>query len=107
MEPILRIADKFHIIDWTEKARLNFLFCNQPLYSGRVDPDYEEEYQAAGLDHPCVLVSYEDIEAGKLSLYGEETSGLTIYRGWMMKPDVYRKMYELLEQCHLKMNLQK
>ena len=85
----------------TENVTLNFLFCDHPLYHDRVDPDYEEEYLAAESGYPCALVSYEDMETGKLSLYGEEISGLTIYRGWMMKPDVYRKMYELLEQKNI------
>ena len=58
--------------------RINFLFCNHPLYHERVDVDYEEEYQEAGLEHSCALFSYEDLLMGKLSLYGEEISGLTI-----------------------------
>ena len=38
------------------------------------------------------------MERGKLSLFGEEISGLTIYRGWMMKPEMYSDFYTLLEQ---------
>lgn len=76
---------------------INFLFCNHPLYPSRVDEDYEEEYQEAGLDHLCALFSYEDMECGKLSLYGEDIEGLTIYRGWMMKPKMYKVFYSLLE----------
>ncbi|MBD5555481.1 MAG: ATP-grasp domain-containing protein [Roseburia sp.] len=77
---------------------INFLFCNHPLYPYRVDMDYEEEYQAAGIDHTCALFSYEDMQVGKLSLYGEEISGLTIYRGWMMTPEMYRNFYDALEK---------
>lgn len=77
---------------------INFLFCNHPLYQRRVDEDYEEEYQAAGLDHACALFSFEDMETGTLSLYGEEISGLTVYRGWMMKPEMYRDFYSKLEE---------
>lgn len=76
---------------------VNFIFCNHPLYSKRVDEDYEEEFQVAGLEHACALFSYENIEIGKLSLYGEDISGLTIYRGWMMKPELYRTFYDKLE----------
>ena len=68
---------------------INFIFCNHPLYQRKVDEDYEDEYQEAGLHHSCALFSYEDMESGKLSLFGEEISGLTIYRGWMMKPEMY------------------
>lgn len=77
---------------------INFLFCNHPLYQKKVDEDYEEEFQAAGFIHSCAFFSYEDLERGKLSLYGEEISGLTIYRGWMMKPEMYENFYFLLEK---------
>lgn len=77
---------------------INFLFCNHPLYQRKVDEDYEEEYRAAGLEHPCALFSYEDMEMGILSLYGENISGLTIYRGWMMKPEMYVAFYALLKE---------
>ena len=80
---------------------VNFIFCNHPLYERRVDEDYQEEYQAAGLDHSCALFSYEDLEQGKLSLYGEQIEGMTIYRGWMMKPEMYRDFYERLEKKNI------
>ena len=77
---------------------ISFLFCNHPLYQRKADEDYEAEYQAAGLRHACALFSYEDLEKGYLSLYGEPISGLTIYRGWMMKPEMYELFYSLLEE---------
>lgn len=70
-------------------------------YTRKVDEDYESEYQEAGLEHPCALFSYENLQMGKLSLYGEEISGLTIYRGWMMKPEIYRQFYKLLEERNI------
>lgn len=76
---------------------VSFLFCSHPLDSKRVDADFEAEYQAAGLDHACALFSYEDFSDGKLSLSGEKISGLAIYRGWMMKPEMYRNFYACLE----------
>ena len=33
---------------------------------------------------------------GKLSLYGSEITGMTIYRGWMMRPELYRTFYDKL-----------
>lgn len=75
----------------------NYLFCNHPLYQRKPDEDYEAEYIAAQEnENKVALFSYEDLEQGKLSLYGEEIKGLTIYRGWMMKPEMYRLFYE---QC--------
>lgn len=82
----------------TDLGNINFLFCNHPLYPRKVDMDYETEYQEAGLHHACALFSYEDLEDGKLSLYGENISGLTIYRGWMMKPEMYKAFYNMLEE---------
>lgn len=38
------------------------------------------------------------MQMGKLSLFGEDISGLTIYRGWMMKPEMYKAFYEALEK---------
>ncbi len=81
-----------------EKIDLHFIYCNHPLYPNQVDEDYRDEYQTAGLNYPCGLFSYEDLLEGKLSLYGEEISGLTIYRGWMMKPEMYKTFYEKLEE---------
>ena len=75
---------------------LNFIFCSHPLNKKSVDEDYREEYQAAVLNHSCALFSYEDLEVGKLSLYGEDIKGLTIYRGWMMSLNMYENFYNLL-----------
>ena len=81
-----------------ENTQVNFLFCNHPLYARKVDADYEEEYNEAVKNHQCALFSYEEMEKGELSLYGEELSGLTVYRGWMMKPKMYQLFYNLLEE---------
>lgn len=75
---------------------VNFIFCSHPLDKKKVDEDYFEEYQAAGLNHACALFSYEDLERGKLSLSGEDIKGITIYRGWMMSPHMYENFYNML-----------
>ena len=75
---------------------VNFIFCNHPLHQRQVDEDYKEEYLAASQEHACALFSYEDLEMGKLSLYGSEITGMTIYRGWMMRPELYRTFYDKL-----------
>lgn len=77
---------------------LSFLFCNHPLYPRQADEDYAAEFHTARQNYPSALFSYEDLEQGKLSLYGEKLTGLTIYRGWMMKPEMYRTFYRLLER---------
>ncbi len=98
---LLEPADKNHVEGsflFDAPPKLNFLFCCHPLYPHRVDEEYEEEYQAAGLDHSCALFSFEDLKEGKLFLSGEDISGLTVYRGWMLKPALYRELYRLLEE---------
>ncbi|MCM1551673.1 MAG: ATP-grasp domain-containing protein [Butyrivibrio sp.] len=79
-------------------SAIHFLFCNHPIYQRQVDEDYQSEYDAARERFSCALFSYEDLCQGKLSLYGERISGLTIYRGWMMEPELYRNFYRLLEE---------
>lgn len=81
-----------------EPPQVNFIFCSHPLYPRKVDEDFESEYRAAGKNHNCALMSYEDLQAGKLSLFGEHVSGLAVYRGWMMKPEMYKEFYSLLEE---------
>ena len=78
------------------EENVNFIFWSHPLDKKKVDEDYFEEYQAAGLNHACALFSYEDLERGKLSLSGEDIKGTTIYRGWMMSPHMYENFYNLL-----------
>ena len=80
------------------EAKKNFLFCNHPLYQRKVDDDYEEEFKQLSKKYTCGLFSYEDLEKGKLSLYGDEITDLVIYRGWMMRPEMYRRLYKLLEE---------
>lgn len=75
---------------------ISFLFCNHPLEPNNVDEDYLAEYEAASQEHECALFSYEAMLEGKLSLYRTEISGLTVYRGWMMKPELYKAFYDKL-----------
>lgn len=81
-----------------EIQNINFIFCNHPLYQHKVDADYKDEYDMARLNNACSLFSYEELLKGKVKLYGDEIQGLTIYRGWMLKPQLYRKLYDELEQ---------
>ena len=77
-------------------AEISFLFCQHPFSPSQPDEDYESEYRNIHQDHPCALFSYEDMLEGKLKLSGDKISGLTIYRGWMMRPEMYERFYELL-----------
>lgn len=84
-----------------EPPKINFLFCNHPLYQKKVDEDYSEEFSICSQTYPCALFSYEDLEKRKLSLYGTPIEGITIYRGWMMKPEMYSSFYEKLKKQNI------
>lgn len=87
-----------------KKQKLNFIYCNHPLYNKKVDFDYEEEFEISKkAGNNCALFSYESMEDGKLKLFGDEIEGQAIYRGWMMKPDMYRTFYEALYQNNIKL----
>ncbi len=68
----------------------------------KVDWDYQCEYEAAiqnGFD--CLLFSFDDwVGSGSLKLDKviTEPLGVVIYRGWMMKPVQYQKLYEVLQE---------
>ena len=78
-------------------AVINFVFCNNPLSPQNVDEDYKEEYFEAKNRFNCALISYEEINGNLFSIYGEEIKGIAIYRGWMLKSETYKKLYDYLE----------
>ncbi|KRN88809.1 hypothetical protein IV53_GL000779 [Ligilactobacillus ceti DSM 22408] len=85
--------------DICQNKSLNFIYCNHPLYKNKVDFGYEEEFEISKkLGNNCALFSFEDMADGKLKLSGDEIKGQAIYRGWMMKPKMYRTFYEALSQ---------
>lgn len=78
-----------------DKQQIGFIFCAHPLTSRKPDDDYQDEYLAVKDDFPCALIDYDALQAGKLKLSGK-ISGVMIYRGWMLRPEVYRRFYQLL-----------
>ena len=82
---------------------MRILFCGDPLNGRRVDPDYEAEAsaaQAAGLDFSLVnyeaLVDDDDSLAAIRRVPAGAGHEVGIYRGWMLKPAQYRKLFEAL-----------
>ena len=80
-----------------------FLFCSDPLNSNKVDPMYQNEYVVARLQHECLLVSFEDLQNKKLLLKGalSDKSIQIIYRGWMLKPEIYDYLYQALKEKNM------
>lgn len=84
-----------------------------------VEPDYENEFNTVAKfpEFDVILYNYDEfISGGELKTYPTVIDeGLCIYRGWMLKPDKYRELYEKLrrrgvslindphgyEKCHL------
>ncbi len=71
----------------------------------KVDEDYLEEFKVAKeIGFNIILVNYEELEKGNIKVFPEKLSeGLCIYRGWMLKPETYEKLYEYLNKFKLKL----
>ncbi len=82
----------------SDQSEINFIFCCHPFDRKQVDEDFKEEYQAAHQEHNCALLSLENLEEGILILRGDQIAGLAIYRGWMLKPELYKSLYEKLKE---------
>ena len=82
-----------------------FLFCSDPLNPNKVDPMYHDEYVAAKLRHECLLVSFEALQNKKLLLKGalSDKSAQVIYRGWMLKPEIYDFLYQALKEENMRL----
>lgn len=82
---------------------MNILFCDNPLDSKRVDPDYQDEFTAAkenGFSTHLFsfekLTQDEDAIAATRKIRPNDTLKTIIYRGWMLKPKQYSTLYEEL-----------
>jgi len=70
---------------------VTILFCRHPLEKGVVDPDYEEEWEAAGeAGFARALLDFEGLLAGRP--VPVPTDGPVLYRGWMLKPRDYARL---------------
>lgn len=99
--------------------KTKILYPSDYFDSKSVEINYEDEYKAAcGMpEFDIILYNYDEfISSGNIRFYPEEfNEGLCIYRGWMLKPDKYKELYEKLkskgvilindtieyERCHL------
>jgi len=81
---------------------VKIIFCSDPLNSKVVDIEYEHEYRCArnlGLD--VHFISLESDLDGNLAqavkrIPTSSTPERCIYRGWMMKPIDYERLYHAL-----------
>ena len=75
------------------------LFCSEPFAPHRPDPDFVDEWQAAGeAGFETALFSYEDLQNGDVqSALGRiRLTGPCLYRGWMLAVETYTLLYQRL-----------
>jgi hypothetical protein len=84
---------------------MKIIFCSDPLYPNRPDMSYEDEVQAAqaaGLEYDLFnyekLTREEDAVSAVRRVKSNETPELAIYRGWMLRPQVYEQLYNALQE---------
>jgi hypothetical protein len=88
---------------------MRVLFCQDPLDSKRVDLDYELEYkQVKALGHQTDLFSFENLVLGNISgairgIQASKEKEFSVYRGWMMKPQYYKILYEGLRGLNIEL----
>ncbi len=69
----------------------------------KVDDDYLEEYRVAQeIGFNTILINYEELVNGNINVLPKVLSkGICIYRGWMLKPETYEKLYSYLSRQEL------
>lgn len=89
---------------------MRVIFCNDPLRRSQIDEMYAEELEAAeaaGL--ATALVSYEalvdegDAERAVRRVAAAEDPELAVYRGWMVRPESYIRLYDALAERNLRL----
>jgi len=84
------------------KEKPDIVFCESPFVPNQVDEDYEEEFAAAQANGFAThLFSFEDLISEKNTLITKKMKARdqrreVIYRGWMLTPKQYSKLYDVL-----------
>ena len=77
------------------------LFPSDYFDAKKVDPEYMAEYEAVSQipELKTVLFNYDGFVSGEpLKIYPKDFyTGDCIYRGWMLTPEQYRKLYSILQ----------
>lgn len=87
---------------------MRIIFCDN-LIDRKVDPDFEEEYQAATKQGLTTnLISFEELNDLNFSKAIERIKGVkeletAVYRGWMIQPGKYKNLYECLLNKNIKL----
>lgn len=79
---------------------MRIIYCDSVFDNKVIEPDYEEEMKSAieaGFDFS--LVSFEELTDGNISkalkfIKETENNEFAIYRGWMLTPSQYKKLFD-------------
>lgn len=84
---------------------MRIIFCSEPFFPLRVDSAYESEFEAAetaGFKFDLIdfeaLVNADNPLASVRKVKEQSTSVTAVYRGWMLKPEVYSRLCEALSK---------
>jgi hypothetical protein len=87
---------------------MRILFCSDPFSPKKVDYDYEKEFeQAVKLGIKVELFSFDELVNNQNAsksinrIVEAEDEELVIYRGWMLKPNDYKTLYDALADKNL------
>lgn len=81
---------------------MKIIYCDSVFDNKTIEPDYEEESNAAKKSgFEVYLISFEHLNEGNINqalkfINKSDKNELAIYRGWMLKPSIYEKMYTFL-----------
>lgn len=82
---------------------MRLIYCSEPFWPTRVDSVYEREAaaaEAAGLQYELVdyeaLVDEGDTAAAVRKVKAAAHAESAVYRGWMLKPETYSRLYDAL-----------
>ena len=89
---------------------MKFVFCSDPLDPTRVEEDFADEYSAArnaGFD--TTLLDFDRIKDGRDASITTRRIPVSdcvvkaMYRGWMLTPDEYRLLYDVLWKKNIRL----
>jgi hypothetical protein len=87
-----------------------FIFCCDPISRREPDSVYAAEFAAAEKHgFSCDLINFEalvndnDSQRAVARVATEETETQAVFRGWMMKPDAYAKLYKALRERNVRL----
>lgn len=88
---------------------MRIIFCDSGFSPKEVDYMYAEEYKAAKQHFiPTSLISFEALKKGNVDaalkrVQASEEKVQGIYRGWMLRPEQYKQLYEALLEKNIEL----